>query len=149
MILAVDVNVLVAAFREDHPHHSAVHPWWLRVVSEPVDILASDVVLTGFVRIVTNSKIFPTPSTPDEAFAFVDALLAHPRFVQLGAADGVIDEFRAICVREGVTGNLVPDAYIVACATAVGGVVASLDRDFRRFDDLRLVVPGEDSPPRR
>lgn len=149
MILAIDVNVLVAAFREDHPHHSVVNPWWLRVIYEPVDILVSDPVITGFVRVVTNPKIFPTPSTPDEAFAFVAALREHPRLVQLAPADGVMDEFQSICVREGVTGNLVPDAYIAACAKAVGGAVASLDRDFRRFDDLSVVVPGEDSRPRR
>lgn len=37
--------------------------------------------------------------------------------------------------------NLVPDAYIAAMAIEHDCAVATFDRDFRRFDGLRVVTP--------
>jgi predicted nucleic acid-binding protein len=38
--------------------------------------------------------------------------------------------------------NLATDAYIAAFALSWAASVATLDRDFRRFDGLRIIEPG-------
>jgi predicted nucleic acid-binding protein len=64
-----DVNVLVYAHRADTDHHLA-HAEWLTAIangSEPFAL--SELVLQGFMRVVTSWWIFASPSTLDEALA--------------------------------------------------------------------------------
>jgi predicted nucleic acid-binding protein len=62
-MLMPDVNVLVYAHREDADRHKE-HARWLRSLAEGNEPFAlSELVLHGFIRVVTNSRIFlrPTP----------------------------------------------------------------------------------------
>ena len=53
----LDVNVLLAAFREDHPHWPIARPWLDRAVeSEPVAVPHRSAV--GFGRLATNARVF-------------------------------------------------------------------------------------------
>ena len=64
MILA-DVNVLVYAHREDLPQHERFSAWLGGEIESGRSFALCDASLTGFLRIVTNGRIFasPTPST--------------------------------------------------------------------------------------
>jgi predicted nucleic acid-binding protein len=57
-----DVNVLIYAHREDaseHPHYTA----WLRALTASAAPFAlSEVVLAGFLRVVTNRELITTDS---------------------------------------------------------------------------------------
>ena len=65
-----DVNVLVAAFRADHPHHRSALDWLnqARAACEagraPLRVLP--MVLCGFLRLVTNPKVFAQPDSIDD-----------------------------------------------------------------------------------
>ena len=141
-MIVPDVNVLVALFRADHEHHEVVARWWRRTGEAGVSVTAPDLVWTGFVRIVTSSRVFRVPATVDEAFGFVKAVTAQPTYVPMGPLPHGMDEFERLCRDGQATGDFVPDAYVAAVARCLGAAVATLDRDFRRFDDLRLAVPS-------
>lgn len=140
-MILLDVNVVLAAFRQDHTHHAAARPWLERVLDAGTGILVPDAVWVGFVRLVTNTHIFEVPSTPAEAFDFVTALSDSPGYARVAGLESVAD-FRSTALGSDAWGNLIPDAYLAAVALSHAVPVASFDRDFRRFDGLQIVVPN-------
>ncbi|MHA6694111.1 TA system VapC family ribonuclease toxin [Homoserinimonas sp. A520] len=140
-MIVLDVNVVLAAFRQDHAHHSAARPWLERTLADGTGILVSDAVWIGFVRLVTNSHIFEVPSTPSEAFGFVDAVCAAPSYVQVPGLHDGLTPFKKLVLSSDSWANLIPDAYLASIALSHACPIASFDRDFRRFDGLEIVVP--------
>lgn len=95
----------------------------------------------GFFRIYTNTRIFPVNSSVSECSAFADALVAQPSYVKVsGLMDG-LDPFLQLLERVAVKANLVNDVYIASIAQSRGAAVATLDRDFRRINDVQVVEP--------
>src|SRR5919106_2397427 len=66
-MLIPDVNILVSAFKEGSPDHAAIRNWLETLVNGDETYGISDLVCSGFLRIVTNPRIFEPPSTLDEA----------------------------------------------------------------------------------
>ena len=58
-----DVNVLIYAHRQDAPEHDRYAAWLRALVEAPEPFAVAEIVLAGFLRIVTNPKIF-RPATP-------------------------------------------------------------------------------------
>jgi toxin-antitoxin system PIN domain toxin len=140
-VILLDVNIVLAAFRQDHPHHALARPWLERTISRGNGILVPDAVWVGFVRLATNSHIFEVPSTPAEAFEFVDAVRASPGYAKVAGLEDMA-ALRETALAADAWGNLIPDAYLAAIARSHAVPIASFDRDFRRFDGLKIVVPG-------
>jgi uncharacterized protein len=140
-VILLDVNVALAAHRNDHPHHESVRPWfdWLTAGDEQFGV--PDVVWSAFVRSATNTRIFEVPTPIDDAFAFLRAVRAQPNHVTVVPGEAHLAIFEDVCRRFDATGDLVPDAYLVAIAMEVGASIASFDRDFARFDDLDWIIP--------
>ncbi|MBX3088050.1 MAG: PIN domain-containing protein [Cryobacterium sp.] len=136
------MNVLLAAFRGDHVHHPSAKHWLERTLASGVRVLIPDLVWVGFVRLVTNNHIFEVPSTPHEAFEFVEAICGSRAYSSVpGLVDG-LELFRQTVLESNSWGNLVPDAYLASIARTHAVPLASFDRDFRRFDGLEIVVPA-------
>lgn len=136
-MLTPDVNVLVAAFRGDHPHHGAARQWLLGQLKASAvgsRLLLLPMVCVSFVRLVTHRRIFDVPATAQEAFAFVEALLADPgsEMPLLGREWAA---FVALCSGKALAGNLVQDAWIAAAARAAGATLVTFDRDFESLLD--------------
>lgn len=76
------MNVLVAAFRPDHEHHVAAATWLngARDACARGDgtLLLPPMVVAGFLRVVTNRRVFIDPDPVQDAIAFLDALLETP-----------------------------------------------------------------------
>ena len=139
-MIVVDVNILIAAFRSDHPHHTRVRPWLMSTFAEGEKVGVPDVAWVGFIRICTNPRVFAVASSIDETLAFVRAIAAQPGYVHLGGLAS-IDPFVEVVANADAAGNLTTDAYIASIALSLAAPVATLDRDFRRFDGLRIVEP--------
>lgn len=136
-----DVNVLVYAFRRDAADHQHYRAWLDSTVNGASSYACSDVVLSGFVRIVTHPRIFREPSSLTEALAFASAVrdqpICHP--VCPGAQHWSI--FTRLCQQAGVKGNRVPDAFLAALAIESGCEWVTADRGFARFPGLRWRHP--------
>lgn len=50
-----------------------------------------------------------------------------------------MDIFTNQCREASATANLVTDAYIAATAISLGATLVTFDRDFRRFDGLKVL----------
>jgi len=139
----LDVNVLLAAHRADHPHHSVVRRWFDGVVVGGAEYTVPDIVSAGFIRISTNRRIFANPTPMTDAFDFLESVRAQPGHIALVAGERSLELFRAVCIDDQATGDLVPDAYLAALALERGCAVASLDRDFARFRGVDWFDPSD------
>lgn len=102
-----------------------------------------DVVLVGFVRIVTNPQIFADPAPTADATRFVDAVRVARKSRWLPPTTAAWEQFCALSAGdERIRGNLVPDAWLAALATVHGCRLATADRGFARFPDLDWFTPA-------
>src|SRR2546421_9823279 len=110
-MLVVDVNVLVNAYREDAEDHDKYEAWLTEVINGDEPYGFSDLVLSGFLRVVTNPRIYDDPSPTADALVFIDQIRNSPNAVHVAPGDRHWQIFEALCRRPGIRGNLVPDAY--------------------------------------
>ncbi len=132
-----DVNILVSAFREDSSHYSLVRPWFEAMIDADDSFGMSDVVLSSFLRIVTNPRIFRPAAPLDHALGFVAALRDRPNYVEIKPGPRHWDIFTTLCRAVDARGNIVPDAYLAALAIEAGCEWVTTDTDFARFPGLR------------
>ncbi|HET8928326.1 MAG TPA: TA system VapC family ribonuclease toxin [Microbacterium sp.] len=140
-----DVNILVAVYRDDDPRHPQLVDWLRATLGAGERILLTPAVVSGFVRVVSNFRIFSAPMGPDEAATKIDTLLGSrlvswampgPRHWQI---------FSRLCRDADAHGNIVSDAAIAAVAIEHSATLVTLDRDFARFPQLRWELPQEQS----
>jgi toxin-antitoxin system PIN domain toxin len=140
-VLLPDVNVLVYAHREDARDHLRFREWLDGVVGGPEAFGLSDLILSGFLRVVTHPRVFVNPTPLDLAIRFAEALRAVPTCVRLEPGDRHWHIFTGLCREAGARGNLVPDAWLAALAIESGSEWITTDRDFARFPGLRWRHP--------
>ena len=130
-----DVNVLVAASRNDHPHHELARQWFEESLSSSgtgAAFTLMPMVLASFLRLVTSPKIFRNPTRLEDAVAFLDALVATPG-VQLAQLGPEWSRLRQLCLDKSLRGNDLPDAWLSAAVVQLGEHLVTFDRDFRRL----------------
>jgi toxin-antitoxin system PIN domain toxin len=140
-VLLPDVNVLIYAHRSDYDDHEAYAGWLSALATGEARFGCSESVLSGFVRIVTNRKIFPTPTPIDVALDFCDAIRAAPTCVLVRPGPTHWSVFDRLCRESGARGKLVADAYHAALAIEHGCEWVTTDSDFARFRGLRWSHP--------
>ncbi len=128
-----DVNVLVYAHREETEHHQRYAKWLTVLANGPEPFAASESVLQGFVRIVTNGRIFDPPSTAVQTFEFIDALLSRPMCSVIRPGPNHWRIFRRLCESGNLQGKIAADAAHAALAIESGCEWVTADTDFARF----------------
>jgi uncharacterized protein len=136
-----DVNVLVYAHRKDAPNHSSYRRWLEACVGSDQAYGMADLVLAGFLRVVTHPKVFTPPSPLESALRFALELRSQTNCVAVAPGSRHWDIFVRLCGVAGVKGNLIPDAYLAALAIESGSEWITTDRDYSRFPGLRWRHP--------
>ena len=142
-MLCVDVNVLVYAHRADLPEHPRYRELLDRLANGDEPLGLPDLTLSGFLRVVTSRRIFAAPTSPEEAWAAVDALVQAPAAVTVKAGERHSSVFRQLCTDITARGDDIPDAYLAAYAVENNATWLSADRGFARFERLRWRHPLE------
>jgi toxin-antitoxin system PIN domain toxin len=140
-MILLDVNVLVYAHRNDTQDHQAYRNWLTAVLGNDETYALSDLVLSGFLRIVTHPRVFPRPTPLDTALAFIDEIRNQPNCVIISPGRRHWEIFIHLCQRAEAKGNLIPDAYLAALAIESGSEWVTTDRDYSRFPGLRWRHP--------
>ena len=143
-MICLDVNVLVNAHRLDAPDHRDYADLLVELAngSEPVGL--ADIVLSGFLRVVTNRRIFKVPTPTDVAIQSVSRLIGSPAGMLLRSGERHWSIFLELADAMSARGNDVPDAYIAAYAIENNATLLSADRGFARFERLRWRHPLAD-----
>jgi uncharacterized protein len=137
-----DINVLLAAARNDHPHHQPALTWLngaLQDAQQGHRLELLPMVVAGFVRLSTHPKIFIHPTPVADALAFVDALLTAPG-VDMAELGREWPLFAELCRAKNLTANAIPDAWIAAAVTLLGSHLVTFDRDFLKLLPKRAVI---------
>jgi len=145
-MIAVDTNVLVYAHRRHLPQHKPALNWLSHLSARSTPWAIPVFCIGEFLRVVTHPKVFDPPSTLDQAWASIRAVIASPsvRLLAPGPHHALLleEEMR----RAEATGNLVFDAQIAALCREHGvDRILTSDRDFSRFNRLTIVSINE--PP--
>ena len=138
-MLLPDVNILIYAHREDGPEQERYAAWLRALTASSAPFALSEVVLAGFLRIVTNRRIFDPPTPMETAIRFCQQLVAWPRAVMIAPGRRHWDIFAGLCRK--IEGPLVTDGYLAALAIEHGCELVSTDSDFARFPELRWRHP--------
>ena len=129
-----DVNVLVYAHREDESVHAPYRRWLERLANASEPFALSPLVAVGFVRIVTNPRIYRDATPLATALAAVDAIVALPHCRVAAISADHVQRVSELCRATGATGKLVADAQHAAVAMAEGCTWVTRDADYARFE---------------
>ena len=136
-----DINVLIYAHRADAPEHKKFAAWLTGLVRSRESFALSTYVLSGFLRIVTNRKIFEPVTPMPTAIAFCQELLKQPRAVVVLPSERHWGILTDLCIKSEIAGALVSDGYLAALALEHGCELITTDSDFARFPGLRWKHP--------
>lgn len=137
-----DVNILIYAHRTESPRHDSYREWLSTAATASETLGLCDPVVTGFLRIVTNSRIYRDPTPPDVALSFCRALLDHPGVERISAGAQCWRIFDELMSSTRSRGNDVPDAWLAAMAIERSATWVSEDADFGRYERLRWERPS-------
>jgi hypothetical protein len=133
--------VLVYAYRADAVDHRRFRDWLIETIVSDASYGVSELVLSGFVRIVTHPRVFVDPSPVDAALTFASGVREQPNAVIVAPGVRHWTIFDGLCRGAGARGKLIPDAYFAALAIESGSEWITTDRDYARFPGLRWRHP--------
>jgi uncharacterized protein len=136
-----DVNLLVYAADETAALHEPARAWVEATLSGTETVALAWPVLVGFIRLITNPRIFQRPWDAHTALDVVDGWLAQPAATAVHPTDRHTSVLRDLLGPLGTAGNLTSDAHLAALAIEHGATLCSRDNDFARFSGLRWVDP--------
>ena len=136
--------MLVYAHRMDAPNHVDYREWLEAEINSNAAFGLSDLVLSGFLRVVTHPRVFEVPSSWADASRFVEQLRDQPNRVPIAPGPHHWEIFVGLCATAGAKGNLVADAFLAAIAIENGCEWITTDRDFSRFQGLKWRHPLQD-----
>jgi len=140
-VILTDVNVLIYAHREDAADHRRFRDWMEDVVAGPEAFGVSDLILSGFMRVVSHPKIFNPPTPFPRALEFCEFLRDQPNAVLISPGERHWEIFTALCAKAHARGDLIADAFLAALAVESGCEWITTDRDYSRFPGLRWRHP--------
>jgi len=140
-LILPDVNALVYAHHVETPENAAYRSWWEDAVNSPSAFGLADLVLSGFVRVVTHPRIFDQPMRSGAALAAADAMRARSNAVPVRPGERHWALFSDLVEGTNAKGNAVPDAYLAALAIESGNEFVTCDRGFGRYPGLRWRHP--------
>jgi uncharacterized protein len=140
MILS-DANLIIYSYNELAIEHKTARSWFEERLSSDDLFYFSWQTITAFLRISTNPKIFRSPMTETEAIETVNGWLDNSNVEILKPTSRHWSIFSRIIGENKVRGALMMDAHLAALAIEHGTTLATTDRDFARFDGLKIVNP--------
>lgn len=141
MSVTVDVNVLVYASNADDAVHVRAQTLMMSLAAGPDLLYLFWPVLMGYLRIVTQPGILPSPLTAARAEENVGALIDRPHVRTPGELEGFWPAFRSTTGGR-LRGRDVPDAHLVALMRQHGcRTLLTRDRGFRRFEGIEARDP--------
>jgi uncharacterized protein len=138
---AIDTNILLYAANSTSEAFETAYALVERLARGPELLYVFWPVAMGFLRLSTNPAVTDEPLSPSEALSSLGDLIERDHVRTPGEASGFLAAYREIA-SAGTRGKDVTDAHIAALMRQHGvGTIYTRDRDFRRFDGIRVEDP--------
>lgn len=143
-MIIVDINVLVYAHVASFAQHLRARSWLDGHLNDTAPVGLPWPSLLGFVRLVSNPRVFEQPETIEQAWEQVEEWLECSAVWIPQPGERHRDILGPLLVSPGMRANLIPDAHLAALAIEHGLTLCSSDGDFARFPGLRWENPLND-----
>ena len=140
-MILVDANILLYAEDSLHPYHQKAREWWDGQLSRTGPVCLCWTVLSAFIRIGTNPRVYEHPLSLEQALDRVQSWLDQPCTRVVRPTDRHWTIFQQMLKDGQAVANLVTDAHLSALAIEHGCELASTDSDFARFPKLKWRNP--------
>lgn len=141
-MIAIDTNILVYLHRADSPFHQPARKAFDDMLSTGLPWAITWPNLQEFLAIVTHPKIYKPPTPLPVAIDVVESWLEVPTMRLLGETGSHWPVLKKLLTQAQASGPLVHDGRIAALCLEHGvSELWSLDRDFSRFREIRVVNP--------
>ena len=140
-MILVDANILLYAEDSLHPRNQQAREWWDGQLSQAETVCLCWTVLSAFIRIGTNPRVFEHPLSLEQALARVQSWLDQPCTRVVRPTERHWTVFQQMLTDGQAIANLVTDAHLAAIAIEHGCELASTDSDFARFPKLKWSNP--------
>jgi uncharacterized protein len=140
--LTLDANILLYASDASSARQAAAVRLLEQVAAGPEIAYLFWPTIMAYLRIATHPAVFDRPLSTYDAMANIDALLSRPHVRVPGEQPEFWRRYRSVAADAAPTGNLVPDAHLVALmAENEVRTIWTHDRDFRRFKGIEVRDP--------
>jgi uncharacterized protein len=140
-LILVDANILLYAEDSLQSRHQQARAWWDGQLSGSGVVCLCWTVLSAFIRIGTNPRVFEHPLSLEQALARVQSWLDQPCTRVVRPTERHWTVFKQVLTDGQAVANLVTDAHLAALAIEHGCELASTDSDFARFPKLKWRNP--------
>jgi toxin-antitoxin system PIN domain toxin len=121
-----DINVWLALAAPEHPHNSLAERWWRR---HEGPIAFARLSQLGLLRLTTTAAAMGgKPLTIDEAWSVYDRFYDDDRVTFVPEPSDVEKRFRESAVGRAASPKVWGDAWMLAMASAAGGVLVTFDK---------------------
>jgi len=140
----IDANVLLYASDGQSPFRDRAVELIDEIALGPQIVYLFWPTVMAYLRLATHPSVFARPMSMEEARQNVSRLLDLPNVQTVGEQDRFWRRFGEVTDDSTPTGNLVPDAHIVALMLENGvRTIWTHDRDYRRFRGIEVSDPFE------
>jgi toxin-antitoxin system PIN domain toxin len=140
-LILVDANILLYAEDSLSPVHQQARVWWDHQLSRSGPVCLCWTVVSAFIRIGTNPRVFEHPLSLEQALTRVQSWLDQPCTRVIRPTEQHWTIFQMMLKEGQAVANLVTDAHLAALAIEHGCDLASTDSDFARFPKLKWINP--------
>jgi len=140
-LILIDANILLYAEDRLSPLHRQAQSWWDAQLSGTDPVCLCWMVISAFIRIGTNPRVFTNPLSIDNAVKRVTSWLNQPCLRIIQPTQRHWEVFQQMLTSTQVGGNLVSDAHLAALAIEHDCELQSTDSDFEHFPRLKWKNP--------
>jgi toxin-antitoxin system PIN domain toxin len=142
MSYSLDANLLLYAVDETAPAHEPAARFLETCAGRDEPLCLTWPVINAFLRLSTDGRVFPRPLSPAQARAWLEDLMDLPQTRLLSEEPGFWRLYTEVAAPLNARGPTVTDIHIAAVLKQHGvRTLFTRDRDFRRFDFLKVVDP--------
>ncbi len=135
----LDVNVWIALYSADHEHHLVARSYWRS--SPAPSRLFCRITALGFLRLASTSRVMDDKTvTGTTALTRLEGAFNTDRVRMVSEPDGLDQALWDLASQLNISGGDWTDAYLAASAIAGNYRLVTLDRGFRRFSGLDLLL---------
>lgn len=141
-MIALDTNILVYAHRDEVPEHDIALRELTALLMSGRRVALPWPCLHEAISILTHPKIFVPPSSVEEAFRVIAAVIDLPQVSVIGETHNHLELLRGLMDHPRIRGPKIHDAKIASICIGHGvDELWTADRDFSFFPALKTRNP--------
>ena len=140
-MMLIDANLLLYAHDAGTQFRGRAKHWLEASMNRGDRIGLPWIAILAFLRIGTNVGLLRNPLSIAEAISAISEWLAYTTVSIVHPTDRHWSILSRLMTDSQVRGRLVTDAHLAALAIEHGATLCTTDRDFKRFEGLRVLNP--------